>query len=295
MNFLETTLLKLEKFESRYLKGYFYNALKMDREHQLLSEQTVDMKNAFPGILREMQKSNVFKLVLSFFALMLVFPILNPIVSTAFDYEGPSVLVSIIMSVYMSVHSASFFQEKIIPKLLFKDDERIIKTLFENNKTKKYWMDYFLDKKEFKIEMKSNSTLIFTVLRSILISYKLEGNHKNKLEELLDNWIEKGLTKEVFSNFLEFMVYPQNNQIFLNELSKLRSSFLTKEKQDEMLFLLMDSEKILENKANINELIDNYESKLRDKFGSNDINFFKEDYEQEKERVIKKLTRVANK
>lgn len=294
MNFLEATLLKLEKFEEKYLKGYFYNVLKMDREHQILKENTVEAKYALPGMLRELEHSIFAKFIISLITAILIFPILSPIVFTAFNNHELSGLMSYIMYVYFSVQSANFFQRKIIPRLLFKDDERVISTLFTNNKTKKYWLDHFLDKKEFKVELKSNSTLIFTVLRSLLISYKLPEFHKNKLTELLDTWIEKGLTKEVYSNFLEFMVYPENNQIFLNELTRLRSSFLTKEKQDEMLFLLMDSDKILQNKANVAELIGEYEIKLKEKFGANDISFFKEDY-QEKERVIKKLTRVANK
>lgn len=295
MNFLEATLLKLEKFEEKYLKGYFYNALKMDREHQILKEGAVEAKHAIPGMLREMEHSSVVKFIVSLSTAIFIFPILNPIVTTTFNNHELSGLMSLIMSVCFSIQSANLFQRQLIPRLLFKDDERIIKTLFTNNKTKKYWIDHFLDKKEFKLELKNNSTLIFTVLRSLLISYKLDESHKNKLTELLDNWIEKGLTKEVYSNFLEFMVYPENNQIFLNELTRLRSSFLTKEKQDEMLFLLMDSEKILQNKASVSELIGEYEVKLKEKFGPNDISFFKENYQDDKERVIKKLTRVANK
>lgn len=295
MNFLEEHLFRFKGFKVKYLENnHFYEILQKDREYQILSESLIkDPKNTFYDYIRNMESSFLARFTILMTGFIFIYQPIEAILSLMLNTTGLVTMLSFISALYFSNRGMLSFFKKIVPRFLYKDDEKRIKSILEKSKTKKYWADYFLDKKEFKDILKLNQTLIFTVCRKILFSniLKNQPEHKLLLTNLLSNWVEKGLSKEVTSNLVEFLVYPYNLQLFLRELKVFENILLTNEEKKELENLLKDSEKMLDNKINVQGLIDVYIDGIETSYEHSDINFFKD---KDKKSNEKYLVKVAN-
>lgn len=287
MSFLSEELSKFNIFSDRYFKNNeFLQILKKDREFKILEETWyLNSENTFFGFIRNLKKYRFFKFIMVY-ALMIFFLQLVLAFTGGF-YSMISAFMLYLSTLFVANISVNALYKKV-DIFLYKDDENKVKHVLANKKTKKYWLDYFHDNKLLKSAFKENQVMLFSLLRLVLLSKELDNKdeQKTKLGELLSNWVEKGLSRDVLSSIIDFLVYPTNMKIVTDclNLQKNIKNDLGKKDFENLLF---ESEQILTSKKSIDVWVEDYleiiESKNQEE---EEIVFFKQkDLKSEKVKL----------
>lgn len=276
----------LNLFTKKFLKeDALDKALEMDREYVLMDRMD-SSKDNIPNIGRNLIKNPTANFTISVITALTSLTWMTSFAKAINLQSSVPNGVFLIMG-GMMLFTAFFIIPKIVKEHIRKavvrylenDEGRRKKEVLSKSKTRKYWQDFFLDKKEFKVSSESAKIGILIVLKKTLAKYSEDDETRFEVGTLIEKIINKGMVKEVLGDLMNFLIIPKNKRLFIQTSDEFISNTY--------------ANKVTE----INEVIDTLELKIDNQifnkvddilsFGEDEIVFFKPEGNHLKSKVAK--------